>query len=701
LAALGQDTGVTACPYFVRTVPVALLNDGSSSVRLEVLAGSQATSVTWRPLRGSPFMIGGQSICTGGAPSPSFSLRDDGQGGDLKASDGVFTLDNISWDPTPACQIVGSLIETTGAMMGWGEYNYGTIAIQTASGETDLNLANGYYNTLVVVEAQMYRVLDAVTPIDANTQQTAWLVNVRDDNLQVERAMNNLAPALPSLGGSISSLSHALTDGYDFRTLMSTTTTACDQGRTQGIHIVVQSNVTGNGERISNVSQVYQTGPKALGISLMANFKQGSSSGLYYHETMHQWGAYLSTQLNIDDAGAHWLENSSVGGALGGCPWKDNGDGTFSTDDRQPVDGDFELYVSGLLPASQVRPAYVAAANIQNCNPGQLLKAPYRQVTVDDIIRVHGPRVPAYDGNVKTYKHGIIVTSQNRLLTPFEMTYYGRIAQMWEGSTIELGAVPPLQWPVFTRGASAFNMLLDSWKGPVARASNIVNAASLQAGALSPGEVILLSGAGLGPDDATGATITDAGNLDTQSGGTQVLFGGLAAPMLSSSAGQVGAIVPYEVAGHIAVSVQVQYQGQLSPVVSLPVAPSAPGIFTEDGRGQGPGQILNEDSSLNTADNPAAADSMIQISGTGQGQSIPGGVDGVITQGMPSTEQPPAVTIGGLPAAIVSAGPAPGQVAGYFQVIAIVPEGLPSGPVPVVVQFGAASSQPGVTMFVQ
>jgi hypothetical protein len=31
----------------------------------------------------------------------------------------------------------------------------------------------------------------------------------------------------------------------------------------------------------------------------------------------------------------------------------------------------------------------------------------------------------------------------------------------------------------------------------------------------------------------------------------------------------------------------------------------------------------------------------------------------------------------------------------------MVPEGLPSGPVPVVVQFAAASSQPGVTMFVQ
>jgi hypothetical protein len=34
---------------------------------------------------------------------------------------------------------------------------------------------------------------DAVTPVDANTQQSAWLLNVRDDNLQVEGARGTSA----------------------------------------------------------------------------------------------------------------------------------------------------------------------------------------------------------------------------------------------------------------------------------------------------------------------------------------------------------------------------------------------------------------------------------------------------------------------------------------------------------------------------
>jgi hypothetical protein len=66
-----------------------------------------------------------------------------------------------------------------------------------------------------VVEAQMFRARDAVTPVDANTQQTAWLTIVRDDNLQLEHAMENLAPAA-SLSSSVASLSAALTDGTIF-----------------------------------------------------------------------------------------------------------------------------------------------------------------------------------------------------------------------------------------------------------------------------------------------------------------------------------------------------------------------------------------------------------------------------------------------------------------------------------------------------
>jgi uncharacterized protein (TIGR03437 family) len=687
------------CPYFVRTTPVILLNDGSNSVRLEVSGGSNATGVTWRPSPGLPFKIAGQTLC-GVNPAPTFDLRDDGAGGDLKASDGVFTLDNIQFDPDSRCRTAGLLPETNGAMSGWFEYQIGTIAVKTASSETSISISTGYYTPLIVVEAQMYRALDTITPIDANTQRTAWLVNVRDDTLPIERGMGNLGPP-GNITSAVMSLSRALTDAYDFRAFIATTVSACSLGRIAGQHIVVQSDITGNGERITHNSAIYQTGPKLLGLTFHANFVMGAT-GVAYHETMHQWGAYLDIQqLGLDDTGAHWLSNSSVAGSLGGCAWTDNGNGTFSTAGRQLVDGDLELYVAGLLPPSQVNPVYVASGTVPICDVGRAVPGPYRKVTVDDVVRVHGPRVPAWDGKTKNYRYALVVTSQNRLLTPLEMTYYGRIAQLWEGSTIELGAIPTLKWPQFTRGASTLTAVLDSWAGPLLRAVNVTNAASGQVGAVSPGEIIVLYGERLGPSALAGLTINSSGKVDTVSGGTRVLFDGVPAAMLYSSAGQVSAIVPYGVTGRNAVSVQLEYQGQLSPAISLPVAPSAPGIFTQDQSGRGPGAIRNQDNSVNTADNPAEAGSVIQIFGTGEGQSVPGGVDGGITPDLRSTQQPPSATIGGTPAFIEFAGPAPFAVAGLLQVNARVPAGLTPGPVPVAVKFGSASSQAGVTVFVK
>lgn len=693
---MAQEGGSgTGCPYWVRMTPVVLLNDGSNTARIEVSAGKTATSVTWQPSRGTPFKIGGNLIC--GQPQQSFPLHDDGLNGDLVAGDGVFTIDGLQF--VPGSCAVSVLLESQGVMSGWAEYQTGTFIIKTATAETDMSIPNGYYVTIPVVDAQMFKSLDRVTPIDGSRQQTAWLINVRDDDLQLERAMNNLGPPVSSQAAVLQSLAGNLPDSYDFRTFISTTTTACDVGRNQGLHIPVQSSVTGTGQTPVNNSKLYGTGPKLLGLTMLANFVSGIS-GLFYHETMHQWGAYLNASLGVT-GGVHWAQASSVAGALGGCAWVKNDDGTYSTGPFTGIDGDLELYVAGLLPASQVNATFVAAAAPQTCNPGQLLKAPYKQVTINDVVSVQGPRSPAWDGAIKNYKHAMIVTSQNRLLSPLEMTYYGRIFQMWEGSTIELAAVPPYQWPRFTRGASTFNMLLDTWTGPVVRAVNIINAAGGQVEAVSPGEIIVLYGGGIGPSSLAPYTINNAGKLDTAVGGTRVLFDGLAAPLLYSSAGQVSAIVPYELSGHTAVSVQVEYQGQASPAISVPVAASAPAIFTQNQSGQGPGSILNQDGSLNTAANPAPAGSVIQVFGTGEGQSNPGGVDGAITLGLSSTVEAPTVTIGGANASVQFAGPAPQAFAGLFQVNAVVPAGLTPGAVPITIKFGKGASQPGVTVFVK
>jgi uncharacterized protein (TIGR03437 family) len=161
-------------------------------------------------------------------------------------------------------------------------------------------------------------------------------------------------------------------------------------------------------------------------------------------------------------------------------------------------------------------------------------------------------------------------------------------------------------------------------------------------------------------------------------------------------------IVPYEIWGKTTTSIQVAFSGDSTTPMQVPVAIAAPGLFSLDGSGAGPGVILNQDGSVNSATKPAAAGSVVAIFGTGEGQTAPLGIDGVIT-GVILREPLNAVslTIGGQAAKVVYAGSAPALVAGVLQVEAIVPNGLKSGPQALVLTVGSASSQSSVTVAVQ
>jgi uncharacterized protein (TIGR03437 family) len=80
----------------------------------------------------------------------------------------------------------------------------------------------------------------------------------------------------------------------------------------------------------------------------------------------------------------------------------------------------------------------------------------------------------------------------------------------------------------------------------------------------------------------------------------------------------------------------------------------------------------------------------------------PGGVDGL--PGAAPLPQPVAavsVTVGGQLAVVEYAGQAPGAVAGVMQINAQIPSGIQAGnAVPVFVQVGNVSTQPGVTVAV-
>jgi uncharacterized protein (TIGR03437 family) len=225
---------------------------------------------------------------------------------------------------------------------------------------------------------------------------------------------------------------------------------------------------------------------------------------------------------------------------------------------------------------------------------------------------------------------------------------------------------------------------------PPPKVSAVASAATLQTGPIAPWQVVSIFGEHLGTPPVS--SHFDAGGLyPTTLGNSTVTFSGAEGALLYVSTNQINVAVPFGVAGQKSVEIVVAHNLAKSPPFSVPVADTAPGIFTVTQNGSGQGAILNYGFSLNSVDNPAPKGAIITMFGTGAGlwnQSFP---DGSIYFGGPLRTKlaaPVSLTIGGQPATIQYAGGAPYQVMGVFQVNATVPDGIGSGPQPVVLTIG-------------
>ena len=241
--------------------------------------------------------------------------------------------------------------------------------------------------------------------------------------------------------------------------------------------------------------------------------------------------------------------------------------------------------------------------------------------------------------------------------------------------------------------------------GPGPVVSAVANAASWAKGAVAPGEIVVIGGTGLGAATVNTMQLTSGGQVATTLAGTRALFDGIPAPLLYTTGNQISAIVPYEVSGHPQTSLQVEYQGIQSAPSVLPLAASMPGIFTLDVSGSGQGAVVNQDGTINGPNNPAPRGTVVSIYGTGDGQTLPAGVDGIIIGGQADlryTLLPVTAVIGGQSADVIYTGSVGGQVAGMFQANVRVPAGVtPGSSLPVSLTIGTSTSQTGVTIAIQ
>ena len=228
---------------------------------------------------------------------------------------------------------------------------------------------------------------------------------------------------------------------------------------------------------------------------------------------------------------------------------------------------------------------------------------------------------------------------------------------------------------------------------PAFEADGVVSAASFEA-KLAPGGIVSLFGSWL----SLGAQIATSLPLPTQMNTVSVTINGEPAPLFFVSSGQIN--FHMNTLGPGTMRLIVTSAGVASSAVNVPLALSAPSLFTLTQEGRGQGAVLIAGTGLvagnfpGVPSRPAERGEAIEIFGTGFGfiesTLFRSGAPSRIGQGRP--EIAPSIRVGDVSADLLFSGPAPGLV-GVDQVNARIPERAPSGDaVELVVAVGNATS---------
>ncbi|HKD06483.1 MAG TPA: TIGR03118 family protein [Bryobacteraceae bacterium] len=222
---------------------------------------------------------------------------------------------------------------------------------------------------------------------------------------------------------------------------------------------------------------------------------------------------------------------------------------------------------------------------------------------------------------------------------------------------------------------------------PPAAITAITNAASLLGGLpVSPGEIVLITGQTVGPSPSVTSPIPGPGSLPTTVLGTNpvnsttVTFNGVAAPIVYAGAAGTSVQVPYEVAGSSSANVVLTVGAQIANAFTVPVAPTAPGIFTLNFTGTGDAVAVNPNGTLNSPSNPVARLANLKIYATGEGVTMPADVNGIVEPDNSRIPVAPAfVTFNTVNGPVVANTVFAKDVAGVLEITVTVPINITPG----------------------
>lgn len=351
-------------------------------------------------------------------------LYDDGANGDLVAGDNIFTVENLQpyCDPGMTNYVRG-LAGTSGF--------YGDIFLEDKRVLARVNV-NGIPYDVGVVDPSLKGVFQVKDFGDGLTA-TAYAFFIEDSRHEV---MDDYPVATVYCGTSnfnaYRKLYSVLPDVFDFALVMP----GLPIYRPQELGINVPYAI-----RVSN-------DVRHIGVPVFDNTAKFGSDGrlkstVYHdfghisvmdHELGHTWGMDIgdSSLGLIDGSTGHFVALSDLGGQMGGyylSPGYFDNPGSFDPDRRAghfAANGDgswrlipnteilpyspLELYVMGLIPASEVPPIHILESP-DFTDPEHIQAQIVRTVTIEDILRVEGgERIPSVADSQKDFNLAFIVT---------------------------------------------------------------------------------------------------------------------------------------------------------------------------------------------------------------------------------------------------------------------------------------------------
>jgi uncharacterized protein (TIGR03437 family) len=241
---------------------------------------------------------------------------------------------------------------------------------------------------------------------------------------------------------------------------------------------------------------------------------------------------------------------------------------------------------------------------------------------------------------------------------------------------------------------------------PTITSSSVINAASRVAGPIAPGMVADITGSNLGTPSFP-ISCASGNPIPTNCDGVSVLVNGVPAPVIFDSATVISFQVPFNIGGSTAtIQVTSSQSGSTlsSAVVTVPVAATAPGVFTTNGTGSGTAYYSDAITLLSEVSPPVQAGDTVVLFATGFGVTSPAVASGVLgPNSAAAAVASVTMTINNQSVPVTFAGLEPGNLnganVGYDEVVFTVPSGLtvPAGQAsagfPMVVTVGGVASE--------